>query len=103
MKLNLKEVNSIVFFAIKITFQIFDAITIKDKRSVIKSIINRMKGKYNITIAEVENNDIINQGTIGMGIVGNNRFLCQQILQRVVRDIEEQYEVEINELQEYEG
>lgn len=89
-----------VFIALKISFQIFASQSLKDKRSVVKSIINRMKGKYNISIAEIDNNDIINQGTIGMGIVGNNRILCRQVLDRVMKDIEEQYEIEINDVQE---
>lgn len=92
-----------VFIALKISFQIFDSQSLKDKRSVVKSIINRMRGKYNISIAEIEQNDIINQGVLGIGIVGNNRILCSQILERVLKDIEEQYEIEIHDVEEVEG
>lgn len=88
------------FIALKVSFQILDSRSLKDKRSVVKSIINRMKNKYNISIAEIENQDILNQGTIGIGIVGNNRKLCRQVLEHVMKDIEEQYEIEIHDVQE---
>lgn len=89
------------FIALKVSFEIFDSRSLKDKRSVVKSMINRMRNKYNISIAEIDSNDILNQGTIGIGIVGNNRGLCRQVLERVMTDIEEQYEIEIHDVQEY--
>lgn len=92
-----------VLIGIKVTFVIIDAQSLKDKRSVVKSMINRMKGKYNISIAEIEENDMINKGVIGIGVVGNNRFLCRQILERVIKEIEEQYEIEIHGIEEIEG
>ena len=89
-----------ISIALKITFRIFDTESLKDKRNVVKSMINRAKKKYNISIAEIEDNDIINQGVIGIGIVGNNRSLCRQILEQVIADIEEQYQVEIYDIEE---
>ncbi|PKM96289.1 MAG: DUF503 domain-containing protein [Firmicutes bacterium HGW-Firmicutes-1] len=92
-----------VLLGIKVSFKIFDAQSLKDKRSVIKSMINRMRGKHNISISEIEKNDMINQGVIGIGVVGNNRLLCRQILDLVMKDIEEQYEIEIHGVEEIQG
>lgn len=92
-----------ILLGLKVSFLIFDAQSLKDKRSVVKSMINRMNGKYNISIAEIDENDTINKGVIGIGVVGNNRTLCRQILERVMKDIEEQYEIEIHEVEEIEG
>ncbi|PKM51616.1 MAG: DUF503 domain-containing protein [Firmicutes bacterium HGW-Firmicutes-7] len=92
-----------VFICIKVSFLIFDARSLKDKRSVLKSMINRMSGKYNISIAEIEENDVINKGVIGIGVVGNNWTLCRQVLELVMKDIEEQYEIEIHGVEEMES
>lgn len=92
-----------VLLGLKVSFLIFDAQSLKDKRSVVKSMINRMSGKYNISIAEIDENDRINKGVIGIGVVGNNRILCRQILEHVMKDIEEQYEIEIHEVEEIQG
>ncbi len=92
-----------ILIGLKVTFVILDSYSLKDKRSVVKSMINRMRGKYNISIAEIEDNDLLNKGVVGLGVVGNNRSLCRQVLERVMTDIEEQYEIEIQSVEELEG
>lgn len=87
---------------IEISFIIPGAKSLKDKRSVVKSIISKMKARYNISISEVDANDIINQGVIGIGTVGNNRTLCHQVLDSVVRDIEDLYDIEIHSIEKIE-
>lgn len=90
-----------ILVGFKISFIIFNSDSLKDKRSIVKSIIQKMHRKYNISISEVDDNDIINKGVIGIGIVSNNYVLCKQIVENVVKDIESQYEIEINNIQEY--
>ncbi len=83
----------------QLTFIIFDSYSLKDKRSVVKSILKRMHNKYNISIAEVGEQDTLNQGMIGIGIVGNDRVFCQKVFDQVLNDIEENYEIEIHDIQ----
>ena len=53
--------------------------SLKEKRSIIKSIIGRLKSRFNISIAEVDHNDNKTSAVIAVAIVSNEtRFVNQQ-------------------------
>jgi uncharacterized protein len=53
--------------------------SLKEKRSIIKSVIGRLKSRFNISIAEVDQQDNKTSAVIGMSIVSNEtRFINQQ-------------------------
>lgn len=89
-----------VLIGLKISFIIHESKSLKDKRSVVKSIIQKIRNKYNVSVSEIGDNDIINKAIIGIGIVGNSYNLCNNILNSVIHDIENQYEIEINDIEE---
>lgn len=89
-----------VLIGLKISFIIHDSKSLKNKRSVVKSIIQKTRNKYNVSISEISDNDIINKAIIGISIVGNNYNLCNNILNSIIDDMENQYEIEINEIEE---
>ena len=83
----------------QLTFIIYDSYSLKDKRNVMKSIIKRMHNKYNISIAEVGKLDKVNQGMIGIAIVGNDAVFCQKVFDQVLSEIESSYEIEVHDIQ----
>ncbi|MFL2122378.1 DUF503 domain-containing protein [Marinilactibacillus psychrotolerans] len=87
-----------VLIGMELTIMIYDAYSLKDKRSVVKSILHKLKNQYNVSVAEVDEMDIWNKAILGIGIVGNNRVLCEKILQKVIQFIENNYEVEVTEI-----
>ncbi len=53
--------------------------SLKDKRSVVKSLIGRLKSRFNISISEVDQQDNRGRAVIGIAIVSNDsRFIDQQ-------------------------
>ena len=53
--------------------------SLKGKRSVIKSLIGRLKSRFNISISEVEHQDSKTIAVIGIAVVCNEaRFIDQQ-------------------------
>jgi hypothetical protein len=86
----------------KIEIRIFDSFSLKDKRSVVKSIIAKTHRKFNVSISEVEDYDLLNKTALGVSIVSNNNQLNQQIFNSIIRFIEENYEAEIISIENYE-
>ncbi|WP_087032735.1 DUF503 domain-containing protein [Trichococcus palustris] len=86
--------------AVELSIRLFDSYSLKDKRSVVKSIIAKMHQRYNISIAEVADQDMLNQAVIGIAIVSSSMVLCQQVLDKVVEEIESNYEVEIFQIKD---
>lgn len=62
--------------------------SLKGKRRVIKKIIDRVKNRFNISIAEVGDNELWQRSQLGMSLVGNDRKFVNSYLDRVVNFIE---------------
>jgi uncharacterized protein YlxP (DUF503 family) len=57
-----------------------DARSLKDKRQVIQSLKDRLRGHYNVAVAELEYQDVWQRSVIGVvSISGNQRYLAQAI------------------------
>jgi len=84
-----------------ISIQIFDSFSLKDKRSVVKSIIQKTRNKYNISISEVADHDMLNKATFGIATVSNSQKLNQQIFDSIIEFIESNYQVEVIAIDHY--
>lgn len=58
-----------------ITFRLHDCHSLKGKRKIIKSIIQRLRNNFNISMAEIGSNDVYQRAEIGFALVGNDRQL----------------------------
>lgn len=74
---------------------IYDVNSLKEKRSVIKSIINKSRNKFNISIAEVSDNDKWNRSIIGFSTVSNDSKIIDNLLESVIKFILSNYNIEI--------
>lgn len=84
-----------------ITLRIFDSFSLKDKRSVVKSILQKTRNRFNASVSEVADHDLLNQATIGIAVVSNSSRLNQQVFDSIITFIEENYEVEVLSIQNY--
>jgi uncharacterized protein YlxP (DUF503 family) len=77
--------------------------SLKGKRQVSRSVIERVKNKFNVSIAEVEDQDLWQSLTLGISCVSNSAPHANEILSKVVNFIENNrfdaelvdYEIEI--------
>lgn len=79
-----------------IKLRIPENLSLKGKRQVLKSIIARVRNKFNVSIAEVDDNDLWQLATIGISYVSNDQRHTNEVLSRVVSFIREsRFEVEV--------
>jgi uncharacterized protein YlxP (DUF503 family) len=62
--------------------------SLKEKRTVVKSIVERVKNRFNVSIAEVEDQDIHQSIVIGYACVTNSTRLADEIINKVLKYIE---------------
>jgi uncharacterized protein YlxP (DUF503 family) len=62
--------------------------SLKGKRQVIKSIVDRARQRFNISIAEVEDQDLWQMAVLGVCTVANDRQRVNSILDKVVSFVE---------------
>jgi uncharacterized protein YlxP (DUF503 family) len=67
--------------------------SLKEKRMVVRRIKDRTKQKFNVSIAEVDENDLWQRALIAVALVGNERRFVETALDEVVRFMREQAEV----------
>ena len=70
--------------------------SLKGKRRVIKSIVTRLTREFNVSVAEVDDQDLWQRAVLGVACVSSSASYAHGQLERVVRWIEEQrFDVEL--------
>lgn len=87
---------------IKIKLHLPAVTTLKEKRAIIKGLIARVRGEFNVSIAEVGALDDRQRAELGAALVSNDGSLNNRVLAKLVELIEhdpkvlvEDYEIEI--------
>jgi hypothetical protein len=62
--------------------------SLKGKRKVVKSIKERLKNRFNISVAEVDSQDLYQRATLGIAMVGNDGRKINSELDRIVTVID---------------
>jgi uncharacterized protein len=68
----------------KVKLRLPDNLSLKGKRQVVKSVTARLKNKFNISVAEVEDNDLWQLATIGICFVSNDQRFTNEVLSKAV-------------------
>jgi uncharacterized protein YlxP (DUF503 family) len=68
----------------KIKFKLYGVCSLKEKRRIIKSIIARIRNKFNISVAEIDYNDSHLWAQIGFSITGNDSRVVNSKLDKVL-------------------
>ena len=62
--------------------------SLKGKRRIVKQIIGRVRNKFNVSIAEVGDQDLWQRARIGFCLVGNEKRFINSALDKIVDFIE---------------
>ena len=80
----------------RIEFRLPENLSLKGKRRVLKSIITRLSNKFNVSVAEVGDQDLWQLATLGICCVSNDSRYTNEVLSKVVDFIVgSRFEVEI--------
>ena len=62
--------------------------SLKEKRSKLKPLLSRLQREFNISTAELEQNDLHRSAVIACAVVGNNNRHLQKMLETIPKWIE---------------
>jgi len=80
----------------KINLRIPENASLKGKRQVLKSITTRIRNKFNVSVAEVDNHDRWQLATIGICCVSNDGRHANEVLSNIVDFVHDcRFEAEI--------
>lgn len=73
---------------------IYDAHSLKEKRAVLQRIITRLKQKYNISVSEVDHQDVWQRTTIAVAAVSASKVSTERELHNALKMIDSFPEIE---------
>src|SRR6266540_1551198 len=68
---------------LRLTLYMSEPGSLKSKRHLLRSAIDRVKAKYNVSIAEVGENDLWQRSVVGVAAVGNDHAFVNETLDKV--------------------
>ena len=69
---------------LQLRIMIRDAQSLKDKRRIVRSLRDRIRNRFNVSVSEVDSLDRRQQATLGITLATNDRVFADQVLAKVV-------------------
>ncbi len=69
--------------------------SLKDKRQVLHGLKDRLRGKFNLSIAEVDGQDLWQKAVLGLACVANDGSYVNQVLEQALNMIKSMPTVEV--------
>jgi uncharacterized protein YlxP (DUF503 family) len=82
---------------LELDLRIPDAQSLKDKRSVMRSLCERIRNKFNVSVAEVDGGDAWRHATVGIAHVSNEQRFSNQVLSKIVNLVENERGVTLSD------
>ena len=79
----------------KVELHIPQTNSLKGKRRVLKSLKDRIRNKFNVAVAEIDNHDFYQRATLGIVSISNDRKHLDSILSKVIELIKQNIQIEI--------
>jgi uncharacterized protein YlxP (DUF503 family) len=75
---------------LKLTFHIPHARSLKEKRMVVRKFRDRVRARFDVSIAEVDAQDAHQRAVFGVSVVSSEASVCDSVLESVARAAETQ-------------
>ena len=72
-----------------------EANSLKSKRMVIKSLIQRIKNKFNVSVSEVDMQNLWQRSVIGIAFVSNETVMINRVFEKIRTQINNTHSVEL--------
>lgn len=76
-----------VIGVLKFRLGIFEALSLKDKRRVVKSLKDRLHARHNVSVAEVDDLDHRQAATLGLAMISNDTRFVESALSKIVDEV----------------
>ena len=73
---------------LRLTFHVPHARSLKDKRRVVQRLRDRVRSRFDVSIAEVDAQDLHQRAVFGVAVVSSDAAVCDAVLEKVAREAE---------------
>jgi uncharacterized protein YlxP (DUF503 family) len=82
-------------YSAKLTFHIPQAASLKDKRQVRRSLLDKTRRRFNVSLAEVDTQDVRQTLTLGAALVSGSAAHARESLDALIGYMEQAAEAEL--------
>ena len=80
---------------LQFTVMIRGSYSLKDKRRVVRSIKDRLRHRHNVSLAEVDAHEILNQAVLGIAMMGSDSKYVEAGLRKILDQLRMHPEAEL--------
>jgi hypothetical protein len=84
---------------LRVRLVIRGARSLKDRRRAVRSVKDRLRHRFNCSVAEVDDLDVYQSVGLGVAVVGNDRDYLQSVLSKITRFVSLDRNVELADSQ----
>jgi uncharacterized protein YlxP (DUF503 family) len=78
--------SRVVVGVLQLVFHIPHARSLKEKRGVVRRFRDRVRARFDVSIAEVGDHDLHQRATFGVAVVSSDATVCDSVLEQVARE-----------------
>ncbi len=67
-----------------VCFRLYEIHSLKDKRKIVKSLVEKSRSRFNVSVAEVADQDVYHKSSIGIAVIGNDGRVLNSLLDRII-------------------
>jgi uncharacterized protein YlxP (DUF503 family) len=75
----------------RVTLEIPQASSLKAKRQVLRRVSDRVKARFNVSVAEVDDGDALQRATLALAVVSNDRKHVNEMMDKILQYVEDMY------------
>lgn len=68
----------------RVIFMLHEVHSLKDKRRIVKSLVEKSQNRFGVSVAEVADQDSHHRAVIGIAVIGNNGRVLNSVLDRII-------------------
>lgn len=70
-----------------VNIRLFEVKSLKEKRSILKPAIERIRSRHHLSIAETDKQDCYSEAVIEFAVVGNKKSFIETIMQKILLEL----------------
>ncbi len=75
----------------RVTLEIPASGSLKAKRQILRRVTDRVKARFNVSVAEVDDNELWQRAVIGLAVVGNERRHVNEQMDKILQFVDDMY------------
>jgi uncharacterized protein YlxP (DUF503 family) len=84
---------------VRICIHLPEASSLKAKRKILSSLKDRIRQRFNVSVAELEDNDLWQKSVIGVALLSNDKTYSNTVLSKVMDLVNSRPDIVVTEMQ----